>query len=138
MRVVIAFAAAAALAAISSPVVAQKSSRQARGEQALAKILAGRVAGKPVNCISLNRIQSTEIIDGTAIVYRESSRRLFVNRTLGGQNILDRDAIMVTRTFGTQLCRLDTVRLVDRGSRIPRGTVGLGDFVPYTRPATAR
>ena len=96
----------------------------------LQKMLVGRVAGKPVNCISLSGSNSSEIIDGKAIVYRVGSR-LYVNEPRSGAQSLHRDDILVTRTTGSQLCSIDTVRLIDRGSRFPRGFVSLGQFVPY-------
>jgi len=106
----------------------------ARGETKLSKALEGRVAGKPVRCLNLRDIRSSEIIDGTAIVYRVGANRLYVNRPSGHES-LDSDDILVTRTFGSQLCSIDTVRLLDRTSRFYRGFVGLGDFVPYTKAA---
>jgi hypothetical protein len=39
----------------------------------------------------------------------------------------------VTKTFGSQLCSIDTVNLIDRASRFPHGFVSLGQFVPYTK-----
>lgn len=48
-------------------------------EQQLARILQGRVAGKPVNCVDLQNIRSTQIIDRTAIVYGAGST-IYVNR----------------------------------------------------------
>lgn len=119
---------AGALAAISAAAGAASPSPEAR----LEKLLDGRVAGKPVSCINLRSIQSTEIIDGTAIVYRVGSR-LYVNRPSGARQ-LDRDDIMVTRSIGSQLCRIDMVRLVDRTALFPTGFVNLGEFVPYTKP----
>jgi hypothetical protein len=102
-------------------------------EARLEKLLEGRVAGKPVNCINSRDIRSTQIIDRTAIVYRVGSK-LYVNRPRSGASFLDRDDILVTRQFGTQqLCRIDTVRLVDRTALFPTGFVALGEFVPYTR-----
>ena len=101
-------------------------------EALLARMLEGRVAGKPVSCISQYNIRSAEIIDGTAIVYRVGSK-LYVNRPRSGASWLDRDDILATRTVGSQLCRVDSVRLIDRASRFPTGFVMLGDFVPYTR-----
>jgi hypothetical protein len=98
----------------------------------LQKMLAGRVAGKPVNCISLSGSNSSQIIDGKAIVYRVGSR-LYVNEPRSGAQSLHRDDILVTRTIGSQLCSIDTVRLIDRGSRFPRGFVSLGQFVPYSK-----
>ncbi len=105
-------------------------------EAQLAKVLDGRVAGTPVDCISLTGTQSSEIIDGKAIVYRVGSR-LYVNEPRSGADMLDSDDILVTRTFGSQLCSIDTVHLIDRGGNFPRGFVQLGKFVPYTRPRAA-
>ena len=102
-------------------------------EERLARMLEGRVAGNPVSCINQRDIRSSEIIDGTAIVYRVGSK-LYVNRPRSGASSLDRDDILVTRSFGTsQLCRIDTVRLVDRTAMFATGFVSLGEFVPYTR-----
>lgn len=104
--------------------------------QQLDTALAGRVAGRPTNCINLTDITSTQIIDGTAILYR-SGGRLYVNRPRAGAASLRDDDILVTQTFGSQLCSIDTVRLVDRLARFPRGFVSLGEFVPYTRAKPA-
>ena len=98
----------------------------------LQKALAGRVAGKPTNCITLSGVNSTQIIDGKAIIYRDGSR-LYVNVPRSGADTLRDDDILVTRTFGSQLCSIDMVRLIDRSSRFPRGFVSLGQFVPYTK-----
>jgi hypothetical protein len=123
---------AAALCAVAAPALSA-SSATPRGEARLAKALEGRVAGKPVNCLSLHDIRSSEIIDGTAIVYRTGANKLYVNRPSIGRESLDDDDILVTRTYGSQLCSIDTVRLLDRTSRFYSGFVGLGEFVPYTR-----
>ncbi|GAA3718352.1 hypothetical protein GCM10022268_28350 [Sphingomonas cynarae] len=98
----------------------------------LQKALEGRVAGKPVNCISLSSTNSSRIIDGKAIIYRVGGR-LYVNEPRSGAASLRDDDILVTRTFGSRLCSIDMVRLVDRGSRFPRGFVSLGQFVPYNK-----
>ena len=103
----------------------------------LAKLLEGRVAGAPTDCISLPQARSSRIIDGKAIVYEVGSR-LYVNEPSSGAETLDRDDLLVTRTIGTQLCRMDSVNLVDRASRFPRGFVLLGKFVPYTKVKAAR
>ena len=98
----------------------------------LQKALAGRVAGRPTNCIRLSGVDSTQIIDGKAIIYRDGNR-LYVNKPRSGADTLRNDDILVTRTVGSQLCSIDTVRLIDRGSRFPRGFVSLGQFVPYIK-----
>lgn len=103
------------------------------GEERLAKLLEGRVAGAPVNCISLFSARDSRIIDKTAIVY-DSGSVIYVNRPRYPQS-LDSDDIMVTKTFGSQLCKLDTVQLRDRSQFMYNGFVGLEQFVPYRRVA---
>lgn len=116
--------------AFASPAAAQDTSP---GQAELAKALEGRVAGEPVSCISLSAIRSTRIIDRTAILY-DTGARLYVNRPSGAE-WLDSDDILLTRTFSGDLCNLEIVNLLDRSSRMQRGSVGLGRFVPYSRPA---
>ena len=102
------------------------------GEARLARILDGRVAGQPVNCISLSNARSSEVVDDTAIVYR-SGGTLYVNRPRIGADALDDDSILVTRTTSNTLCSIDMVHLIDRVSHFQRGFVTLGEFVPYRK-----
>lgn len=118
-----------AAALLAAPVVA---ARRETPDVQMAKALAGRVAQKPVNCISLWGSDSTQIIEGRAIIYKVGSK-LYVNVPRSGAKSLREDDILVTRTFGSQLCSIDTVRLVDRGARFPRGFVVLDQFIPYAR-----
>lgn len=119
---------------VASPALAAKRDTP---DQQLAKLLGDRVAGAPVNCISLSGSQSSQVIPGKAIVYR-SGGRLYVNTPRSGAESLGNDDILVTRTIGSQLCSIDTVNLIDRGSRFQRGFVILGPFVPYERAKRAR
>jgi len=98
----------------------------------LRKLLEGRTAGKPVNCISLTDTRSSRIVDGKAIVYGWG-RTIYVNVPRSGAEDLDSNDIMVTKPFGSQLCSVDAVRFVDRSGGFPRGFVQLGQFVPYTK-----
>lgn len=134
MRTPIILSIGAALLAAALPAqAAAPSALTVKAEARLAKALDGRVAGKPVDCINLRDIRSSEIIDRTAILYRTSGNKLYVNRPDIGGSSLDRDDIMVTKTYSSQLCSLDTVRLLDRGTQFQSGFVGLGKFVPYTK-----
>ena len=101
-------------------------------EDQLAKLLEGRVAGEPQDCISLSTARSSQIIDKTAIVYKVGST-YWVNRPKGGAESLDDDDILVTRTTSSQLCSIDAVELRDRTSHMYAGFVSLGKFVPYKR-----
>ena len=119
----------------AAPVLARQS-LQERGEADLAAQLNGRIPGKPVDCLSLNRIEGQTIVDGTAIVYRQMDSTIWVNRPRGAQ-MLREDDVPVQFVYGSELCKLDQVKLLDRGTRMQRGFVGLGEFVPYTKPGKA-
>lgn len=101
-------------------------------EQELAKALEGRVAGKPEDCIYLPRVINTRIYDKTAIVY-DAGNTLWVNRPDAGAATLSDNDIMVTTPFGSQLCSVDIVRMVDRNAGFWRSSIGLGQFVPYKK-----
>ncbi len=122
-----------AVATLAAPAIA---ARRDTPDVQLTKLLAGRVAGKPQNCLPFDRSQSSIIIPGKAIVYRVGST-LWVNEPRSGASSLRDDDILVTRLYGTQLCSIDTVNLVDRASRFPRGFVILGQFTPYKRDRQA-
>jgi len=126
--------AAAVLAAPLHLAPAQAAPRDKPAEE-WQRLTAGRVPGKPVRCLSQTSITSSYIIPGKAIVYRIGSRT-YVNQPRSGADTLRRDDVLLTRNIGTQLCRTDSVRLIDRNSRFVRGFVVLGDFVPYTKPRT--
>jgi hypothetical protein len=128
----IALAIAATAALLSGPAIQAKAPRLT-GEEKLAKLLEGRVAGQPVSCISLMNTRDTRIIDKTAIVY-DTGRVIYVNRPRYPSS-LDSDDIMVTRPTGSQLCRLDVVQMRDRSTFFYSGFVGLEDFVPYRKVA---
>ena len=102
------------------------------GEDALARELAGRVAGEPQRCVpTTSGSGGLQAIDGNTLVYRQGNR-VWVNRVQGCSN-LDRDSILIVETFGSQYCRNDRVRELERGSTIPGAVCILQNFVPYTR-----
>src|SRR3982751_6652902 len=114
---------AAALLGSSAAAIAATPDNS-RNEEKLAAAISGHVAGKPVDCISLRDIRSSQIIDDTAIVYDTGGGRLFVNPPRIGASSLDSDDILITKTYGSELCSLDTIDLIDRGSQMQRGFVG--------------
>jgi len=120
-----------ALLAVAAP--ASAAAPRDDGETKLQKLLEGRVAGAPVSCVSLRQLGSSQVIDGTAIVYRGAGSRLYVNRPDNGASSLRSDDVMVIRTPTGQLCNIDTVTMLDRQTQSFTGVVMLGDFVPYDR-----
>src|SRR3546814_14189161 len=100
MRPIIAILLSASLlGALSAPAAAKE---KLTGEAKLSKMLEGRVAGEPQDCISLPAASSSEVIDKTAIVYRIGST-LWVNRPRSGAESLDADDILVTKLNRTRL-----------------------------------
>lgn len=120
-------------AIIAAPALAKE---RPTPEAQLQKALAGRTAGKPVDCIPLTRNESSQVIEGKALIYKVGST-LYVNEPRSGAEILNDDDILTTRTFTSQLCRSDAVNLVQRFTGIQQGFVLLGQFVPYTKDKPA-
>lgn len=112
------------------------SATKSKGEERLAKLLKGRVAGQPMSCIRTLPRDRMTIIDGTAYVYG-SGNTIYVQRTREPDRIDDSDTLVTNRFSASQLCRLDTMTTIDRFTGIFTGAVFFEDFVPYTRE-TAR
>lgn len=103
------------------------------GEARLAKLLQGRVAGSPVDCIRTFPNNDMTIIDKTAIVFGHGNV-IYVNRTQDPDSIDDKDGIFV-RKFGdpSRLCTTDVVTSFDTMIRHYTGNVMLTEFIPYRR-----
>jgi hypothetical protein len=99
--------------------------------------LNGKVAGEPVNCI--NDFNGTNIIrvSDNILLYRVSGRLVYQNNLRSTCSGLARDNdIIVSEQFGSQKCKGDIIRLVDRTSGISGGVCSLGEFVPYRSEKT--
>ena len=127
----IAIAIVAAAAMLTGP--ALEARPNLTPEQRLDKLLDGRVAGKPVSCISQFDSREMQVLDKTAIVYGWGNT-IWVNTPRNAQD-LDDDDILVTRTSGSHLCSLDIVNTLDRTAGFFNGSISLGQFVPYRRVA---
>jgi hypothetical protein len=108
-----------------------KQTTAEKGEAKLAKLLEGRTAGTPVNCISAFNSSDVQVIDETAVVYK-TGKTIYVARPTNPKQ-LRRDDILVTKRTGSQLCSNDSMHTVDRTGGFPTGPVFLDDFVPYTK-----
>lgn len=123
--------AGAALALTGASVATAKESRAERSEAKLARMLEGRSAGEPVNCISALRGNRIQVIDHVGIVY-DAGDTIYVARATDPQ-MLDHWDVPVIERFGSQLCTNDIMRTVDRTGGYITGPLFLDDFVPYTR-----
>ncbi len=104
----------------------------------LAKQLAGKVAGEPQNCITDFNSTNLVRVSDDILLYRVSSRLVYENRLRYSCPGLARDNdIIVTEQFGSQRCKGDLIRLVDRTSGIQGPTCSLGEFVPFREDKNA-
>ena len=117
----------------SSAYAEEAEAEMSKGEAKLAKMLEGRVAGEPEDCITTFGHGSMQVIDDTALVYKRG-KTIWVNYTKHPES-LDDDDYLVIRKYGSgsQLCRLDNVTTRDRGSNFFSGVIFLDKFVPYTK-----
>ena len=120
------------IAAAAMAVLPAEATQRRNPEQQLARALNGRTAGEPVDCISLRTVRSSRVINRTAILF-DAGGTIYVNRPRAGASSLSDWDTQVTRPFGDRLCSIDTVRMVDPTSGMYRGSVFLGEFVPYRR-----
>lgn len=110
----------------------QAETEISEGEERLAGLLEGRVAGEPQNCIHTRRDYKLTVIDDTAYVYGRGNT-IYVQRTTRPDRI-DRDDTLVSRRFsGSQLCRQDTLTTIDAHNGFFNGVVFFEEFIPYTR-----
>jgi hypothetical protein len=102
-----------------------------KGEARLAKMLEGRTAGEPVNCVSAIRSNRLRVIEHVGVVY-DAGKTIYVSRPSDPKSLGPWDIPVIER-FGSQLCTTDIIRTVDRSGGYITGAVFLGDFVPYTK-----
>jgi len=122
-------AAAAAVFSFTTPAAARD---KVSGEEELAKLLEGRVAGEPVRCIRDHPNQPMRIIDKTAIVYGRG-KTIYVQRTRNPEDIDDDDTLVIYKTDASRLCRLDHINTIDRVTGFYTGNLIFEDFIPYTK-----
>ena len=105
--------------------------RAEKSEAQLARMLEGRTAGEPVQCISAYNGNRIRVMDHVGIVY-DAGDTIYVARAVDPK-MLDHWDIPVIERFGSQLCANDVMRTVDRTAGHMTGPLFLHDFVPYTK-----
>ena len=114
----------------------------AKGEAKLAKALEGRTVRAGIPCIDVRKIISTEIFNGTAIVYRlRGSPTLYVNRpTAGAEGLNGNNTLGIEQAV--QLCEGMNLMTGDNGGRgggsAYNGGIQLGEFVPWAKDEAAK
>lgn len=105
-----------------------------KGDAKFAELTQGRIAGEPRSCVSAMRSRDIEVIDHVGLSFKDGDT-LWIARASDPRSLSSFDVPIIER-YGSQLCKQDLIRTVDRSSQFPTGVVFLGDFVPYTKIAT--
>jgi len=123
---------AAALGACST---GPQPGRSPSAERDLQRLLAGKVPGKPLTCLSDSRTKEPVVIDDHTILYRDG-RTYYRNDFRGGTcaNLSSGFGALLTKRFGGDLCSGDPAEVIDTSNGFIVGTCLMGDFVPY-KPA---
>ena len=100
--------------------------------------LAGRIAGKPVDCIDVQFTQGPDIVDAHTILYRQTGRRIWRTGPIGTCPELEPVSTLIVEMYGAQLCRNDRFRVRRPGDLIAGPVCRFGAFTPYDKPPTAR
>ena len=122
---------AGAALAVSGMSAASAETLAEKGEARLAEMLQGRVAGEPVSCITPHRSRNLQVIEHVGVVYDDGDT-IYVARPNNPHSLGSMDVLVIDR-FGSQLCKQDVTRTVDRYNGNVSGVVFLSDFVPYTK-----
>ena len=135
MRRLATIAVTASLLAGCTAGMAGPQPRNLRAENELREALAGKVAGRPVDCLQSGRSGDMQVIDDNTILFRDG-RRTYVQAPHGGCSPLGSGHYtLVTHSFGGMgLCRGDIARVVDLQNGFTVGSCSLDSFVPFERP----
>jgi hypothetical protein len=91
------------------------------------------------NCISRSAIRRTEVIDDRTIVFHMSHQKIYLNQLPNRCSGLRSARTFSYRPTGSQLCNVDTIKVVRSISGRPDigPSCGLGKFRPVTKEEVA-
>lgn len=99
------------------------------------------VSGPPEQCVSLIRIDHTDVIDDRNILYYMKGKDIYRNHLPYPCSGLGRiDDTFMYRTSLNQLCNVDIITVLDNlgFGFSPRNSCGLGLFYPVTKDDVAK
>lgn len=129
------FLLASCLLASCGTVGTEQAPRSDRAETRLGRALAGLAAGEFRRCIPTSDSRDIQIVDRNTILFPNGSALVYRNDPLGGCPGLGAGRLIVSTQPGSQLCRGDTIRVVDQLSGNVVGACAYADFVPYRKAA---
>jgi hypothetical protein len=129
MKILTTLLAGAALALTGTAASAETLAE--KGEAKLARMIEGRTAGQPVSCITTPRSNKLQVIEHVGVVY-DAGDTVYVSRPSDPKQLGRSDVVIIDR-LGSQLCKTDVNRTIDRSHGHVTGVVFLSDFVPYSK-----
>jgi hypothetical protein len=124
--------AGAALAALTSCTTAPPEPSGARADARLQQLLAGKVAGPPVDCLPSFNTSNMTVIDESTIAYRRSPTEVYVTHMNGPCTDLGNPSFaLLTRQFATNTCSGDIAQVIDTSTHMSVGSCVFGKFTPY-------
>jgi hypothetical protein len=124
--------AARAMLAIGGAVLLMGAARDS-DEAVLAKQLAGRVPGKPVDCIDAQFADGPMVINHRTILYRVGAT-VYRNDLPSECRPLTETSTVIAELYSNQICYHDRFRTREPGETIPSQFCFFGRFTPYTKP----
>lgn len=92
--------------------------------------------GEPVNCLLLQKIRETKVIDGATIDFHTRDGKVYRNRLPNSCPQLGFERAFSYQTSIAQLCNVDIVTVILINSPMQRGaSCGLGKFTPIEKPS---
>lgn len=117
----------------SCTAVPPQPTRTAKAQQRYEMLLAGKVARAPISCLPTYRADDMIRIDDDTVIFRDGSRRVYVNHMHGPcDGLANETNTLVTREYTSPgPCSGDIARVVDMMSHMTVGSCAWGEFVPY-------
>lgn len=126
------FIVAASVLALTGAAAGAKSTVE-KGEAQLARMVGGRTAGAPVDCISITTLgNKLKVIDGVGATYRLGDT-IYLSRVDHPENLRWTDRSRFGSNTPGKMCAGDRLWTTDIKTGTPTGSVQLLEFVPYTR-----
>jgi hypothetical protein len=112
----------------------------ARSQQELQQLLAGKTAGKPISCLQSTYTNDMQIIDGRNVAFKQGARTVYLMHLSEGCHLLGAGgyALLTHQFGGLGYCQGDIARVFDTTSRMTVGSCGIEQIVPYSVAGAAR
>lgn len=97
------------------------------------RLLAGKVPGRALSCVSLRGLEGNRSLAGDRILFETRGSLVYVNQLRDSCPSLDFGRALKTDTRSGLLCDGDVVTIFDPQTGAGHGACSLGAFVPYRR-----